>query len=334
MVHQREFLVSTSVSLDAMNYITSEQHFQPHVRIRKWFYRSVFWVLSLLILVALLRQADWRYTYAQLVNTPTEVLLICALGWLCSFLFRAIRFQAEWKDFGKISMGSALRLTFIHNAAVVLVPFRVGELGYPVLVRQLLNVSWQQCIRSLLWLRFQDGVVLMVLALLLLPFFSPELRMACLLFGIGAVLFLKPWWMRVLRSRHFVVRQLRAFLHQRSNAWGWFWSVANWSVKLFAVALLLQSLTGLLTVQTMRGALTGELSALLPLTGPAGFGTYEAGVWAGLSLPWLDMKNLMASVFISHLFFLMISLLGAVFFLVLEVFQPTGFNVSSKDVHG
>ena len=47
---------------------------------------------------------------------------------------------------------------------------------------------------------------------------------------------------------------------------------------------MLSNLTGLESLQTVRGALTGELSALLPLTGPAGLGTYEAGVWTGLGL--------------------------------------------------
>jgi hypothetical protein len=31
----------------------------------------------------------------------------------------------------------------------------------------------------------------------------------------------------------------------------------------------------------LRAALGGELGALMPLQGPAGLGTYEAGVWAG-----------------------------------------------------
>ena len=151
-----------------MKYFTSEKQFEPHVRVRKWFYRIVFWTLSLLILLALLRNTDWAFTFSQLLNIPITVLLFCTLGWLCSFLFRAIRFKSEWHQFGNITMASALRLAFLHNAAVVLVPFRVGELGYPVLVRQLVNASWQQCIRSLLWLRFQDGVVLLMLAFLIL----------------------------------------------------------------------------------------------------------------------------------------------------------------------
>lgn len=316
-----------------MKYVISEKNFEPHVRIRKWFYRLVFWMLALLLLMALIRHSDWSLTVSRLMDVPKTVLVICTLGWLSSFLFRAFRFRGEWDAHGKISLWDSLSLTFLHNAAVILVPFRVGELGYPVLVQKLLNVSLQQCIRSLLWLRFQDGIVLLSLAFLLLPFLSPELRIAGLLVFVTLCLVTQKWWLRLLRSRHFLIRQVRAFLHQRSSPWGWFWSAANWIVKLLVVSLMLSNLTGLDTLQTLRGALAGELSALLPLTGPAGLGTYEAGVWTGLGLTWQEMKGLMGSVLLTHLFFLCISLLGAVVALSFNALALENFKPKQGGVH-
>jgi hypothetical protein len=69
-----------------MKYLISEKQFEPHVRIRKWFYRLVFWMLALMLLLALVRHSDWRLTFASLVEVPKTVLLICTLGWLSSFL--------------------------------------------------------------------------------------------------------------------------------------------------------------------------------------------------------------------------------------------------------
>ena len=316
-----------------MKYVISEKNFEPHVRIRKWFYRLVFWMLALLLLMALIRHSDWSLTVSRLMDVPKTVLVICTLGWLSSFLFRAFRFKGEWVAHGKISLWDSLSLTFLHNAAVILVPFRVGELGYPVLVQKLLNVSLQQCIRSLLWLRLQDGIVLLSLAFLLLPFLSAELRIAGLLVFVTLCLVTQKWWLRLLRSRHFLIRQVRAFLHQRSSPWGWFWSAANWIVKLLVVSLMLSNLTGLDTLQTLRGALAGELSALLPLTGPAGLGTYEAGVWTGLGLTWQEMKGLMGSVLLTHLFFLCISLLGAVVALSFNALALENFKPKQGGVH-
>ena len=316
-----------------MKYVISEKNFEPHVRIRKWFYRLVFWMLALLLLMALIRHSDWSLTFSRLMDVPKTVLVICTLGWLSSFLFRAFRFKGEWDAHGKISLWDSLSLTFLHNAAVILVPFRVGELGYPVLVQKLLNVSLQQCIRSLLWLRLQDGIVLLSLAFLLLPFLSTELRIAGLSVVVTLCLATQKWWLRLLRSRHFLIRQVRAFLHQRSSPWGWFWSAANWIVKLLVVSLMLSNLTGLDTLQTLRGALAGELSALLPLTGPAGLGTYEAGVWTGLGLTWQEMKGLMGSVLLTHLFFLCISLLGAVVALSFNALALENFKPKQGGVH-
>ena len=286
-----------------------------------------------MLLLALVRHSDWNLTFSRLSEVPKLVLAICTLGWLSSFLFRAFRFKAEWKAQGKINLWDALSLTFLHNAAVILVPFRVGELGYPVLVQKLLNVSFQQCIRSLLWLRLQDGIVLLSLAFLLLPFLSADLRISIFLLVVVLCFMTKKWWLRLLRSRHFLIRQVRAFLHQRSSPWGWVWSAANWIVKLLAVSLLLSNLTSLDSLQTLRGALTGELSALLPLTGPAGLGTYEAGVWTGLGLTWQEMKGLMGSVLLTHLFFLCISLLGAVVALSFNALAVENFKSKQGGVH-
>ena len=311
-----------------MRHLVSEQQFEPHVRVRKWFYRISFWILAVFLLIALVRKSDWKNTFESLIEIPMHLIFALALGWTLSFFFRACRFQSEWKSQGNISLIAALRLTVLHNAAVVLVPFRVGELGYPVLVRELMNVSWQQCIRSLLWLRFQDGVVLLGFVFLFLPFHTIQFRLLCLGVLILMLKATKKWWMRVLRSRHFLAQQFRSFLHQRSDSSGWFWSIANWTCKLIVVSVLLNQLTGLALLQSMHGALSGELSALLPITGPAGLGTYEAGVWGGLGLPWTEMKHFMSSVLITHLFFLSISLAWSGLFLLLDSFQSSSPSIN------
>lgn len=304
-----------------MNMLVSENNFEPHVRIRKWFYRISFWLLALVLLFALIRHANWNLTLSLLLDLPIATILFCAGVWILSFVFRAIRFQSEWKNAGRIPFIAALRATVLHNAAVLLVPFRVGELGYPVLVRELINVPWQQCVRSLLWLRFQDGVVLMTLALLILPNISLALRFSILILTVVALLSTRRYWLNLLRSRHFVISQLRTFLHQRSDGWGWLWSICNWVCKLLVVSWMIKSLTHLEIIQSLKGALTGELSALLPLTGPAGFGTYEAGVWSGIGLPWSQLNQLMASIFVTHIFFLSVSLLLALIFVLQDIFK-------------
>ncbi len=315
-----------------MTHLPIEKNLDPHIRLRKWFYRITFWALALSLLMALLRKTDWHATLSILLGMPVQVIVFCAAGWYASFLFRALRFQTEWQYSGRIAFFDALKVTFIHNAAVVLVPFRVGEFGYPMLVRRLLPVTWQQCIRSLLWLRLQDGTVLLSISFLLVPIGDNYIKLGALAFAALLIALTRQHWLKLLRSRHFMVQQMRAFLHQRSDWRGWVLSVANWLVKLCVVSVMLQQFMNVTQIQAVRGALTGELSALLPLTGPAGLGTYELGVWSGLGLSWSEMQLLVSSVLFTHLFFLALSLGGA---LIAYAFNDSLFVVNtSREVHG
>src|SRR5690606_21137723 len=70
--------------------------------------------------------------------------------------------------------------------------------------------------------------------------------------------------------------------HHRWPAWAF--TAGNWMVKLAAGALLLSAIAQVPPATGWAGALGGELAAVVPLQGPAGFGTYEAGVWAGFAL--------------------------------------------------
>jgi hypothetical protein len=62
-------------------------------------------------------------------------------------------------------------------------------------------------------------------------------------------------------------------------------------------------------------------------------GTYEAGVWTGLGLAWQEMKGLMGSVLLTHLFFLCISLLGAVVAVSFNALALENFKPKQSGVH-
>ncbi|HET8870218.1 MAG TPA: hypothetical protein VFM48_07215, partial [Aquabacterium sp.] len=87
------------------------------------------------------------------------------------------------------------------------------------------------------------------------------------------------------RRIHGVLAKLRAALtestHHQPMAWAL--TAANWCLKLSAGAFLLSAITHTTWAEAWAGALGGELAAVVPLQGPAGFGTYEMGVWAGMA---------------------------------------------------
>lgn len=199
----------------------------------------------------------------------------------------------------------ALRVILMHNAAVNLLPMRAGELSFPWLASRELQLSLPRAVACLLWMRVQDLVVLLLLGLLLWPGLDWALRLGALASLAGAwhvgSWMLKRWFLthaelaceaspgagqavRPGRIRLLLQRMRAALLepaHHRPLAWGL--TLANWGLKLAAGACLLSAISTAPWPTAWAGALGGELAAIVPVQGPAGFGTYEAGVWAGFA---------------------------------------------------
>ncbi|MBP7502551.1 MAG: hypothetical protein KA784_07175, partial [Aquabacterium sp.] len=195
----------------------------------------------------------------------------------------------------------ALRVILMHNAAVNLLPMRAGELSFPWLASRELNLPLPRAVACLLWMRVQDLIVLIALGVLLwpgVPLLWRGAALAAMVLGWWGV----SWGMRRWYGHHpephtdpatlsnagkvaQVLFRLRHALlepaHHRPMAW--LLTLANWSVKLAAGAFLLSAISGSNWGTAWAGALGGELAAVVPLQGPAGFGTYEAGVWAGMA---------------------------------------------------
>lgn len=195
----------------------------------------------------------------------------------------------------------ALRVILMHNAAVNLLPMRAGELSFPWLASRELNLPLARAVACLLWMRVQDLIVLIALGVLLwpgVPLLWRGAALAAMVLGWWVVSWgLRRWYghhpepatetntprtggkvtQLLSRLRHALLEPA----HHRPMAW--LLTLANWSVKLAAGACLLSAITGSNWGTAWAGALGGELAAVVPLQGPAGFGTYEAGVWAGMA---------------------------------------------------
>ena len=82
---------------------------------------------------------------------------IMVLGMLLSYSLRAWRIRGEFADIPQMNLSLALRIVLAHTALVNVLPMRSGELGFPWLMRRILNVPWLDASASLLWLRMQIG---------------------------------------------------------------------------------------------------------------------------------------------------------------------------------
>ncbi len=203
----------------------------------------------------------------------------------------------------------ALRVILLHNAAVNLLPMRAGELSFPWLAARELRLPMSRALVCLMWMRLQDLAVLAGLGLALWPGLPPIARISGLL-GLG-LCWHGAWWLLKQLLNHAslgkqttaagwrgLALKLKAAMlepsHHRPAAWGL--TLANWTLKLAAGATLLSAISQISWPVAWAGALGGELAAIFPLQGPAGFGTYEAGVWAGVAALLERQSPLLAQV--------------------------------------
>lgn len=266
--------------------------------------KGLAWALGLGLLVWLLGRTPLEQAKTALLapDALTWALTICGL--LSSYVLRATRLQvvlnleghtrAPHKWLGLRT--DALRVILMHNAAINLLPMRAGELSFPWLAARELGMPVPRAVACLLWMRVQDVLVLIFLGLMLWPGFSWLMRLS----GLGAMvlawkviaLLIRGWLSRHAHETTEGTSRMGRLLHRLQQALiepehhhplAWLATLANWSLKLAAGATLLSAVSTAPWGIAWAGALGGELAAIVPLQGPAGFGTYEAGVWAGMA---------------------------------------------------
>lgn len=265
---------------------------------------ALAWAVGLALLAWLLGRTPLEQVSQALTRPHWSTWALTLVALLGSYGLRAARLQVvldldaaqrpvkRWLGLRT----DALRVILMHNAAVNLLPMRAGELSFPWLASRELGLPLPRAVACLMWMRVQDLAMLMLLGVALWP--GPTWAQR----GLALLLIVMGWQLaRWLLTRWFaqhsthaqskaegmgaLLQRLRVALlepaHHRPAAW--VLTLANWSLKLAAGASLLSAISTAPWMTSWAGALGGELAAIVPLQGPAGFGTYEAGVWAGMA---------------------------------------------------
>ena len=178
---------------------------------------------------------------------------------------RAARLHAEWQPRTGARYAECLQLFLLHNAAAAWLPMRSGEAGYPLWLHRRWQVPPGESLRSLLWLRVQDALVLALLSAALWAALAADWPATAALATAA------------LATGVVVAAGVR--LTHRGSWRGWLCCLGNWVVKLAVIAAMLAAVSALPAAAALRGAVGGEWAGVLPLQAPGGLGSYEASVW-------------------------------------------------------
>jgi len=275
---------------------------------------ALAWAILLGLVVWVTRKVSFEELASSLRPPPFWALAIPLAGMAASYAFRGLRIHAELSRRHPVTRGQCLRVMLLHNTAVNLVPMRGGEAAYPLLVNRQLGVPLGQALASLVWIRSQDMLLLSLMVVGFLPGVPAWAKALLVAVGLGTVLSLIALLQRFVARRGGGPAPASRFLRMglaalealseapRHGVAGWVYGSASWAVKFLALGLLLSRLGGFSLVDATAGALGGELAGILPIQGPAGFGTYEAGVWAGVALYGRAALRIAAPAVAVHLF--------------------------------
>lgn len=284
------------------------------------------WLIGIVIFVGFIFWIEYQFSWKELLKPwrtfPSQTILTAIFLLFLSYALRTIRIFDYFYQEMKNQFHACLRLVLIHNFFNNLLPLRSGEIAFPVLMKRDFDVPATQSVTALLWLRFLDFHLLMIIGSIVLwvEFFMP-------LWGIPLLIILItiPLWFLILekRMRQWICKRegrLFGLLQKLINGlppthaifWrAWMWTILNWMVKLFVFAWILKSFVDISYTTALISSITGELSSVLPVHGLAGMGTYETGVLAGLIPMGTDLESALRGAVNLHLFVFSTSVLSA-----------------------
>ncbi|MEC7380396.1 MAG: lysylphosphatidylglycerol synthase transmembrane domain-containing protein [Pseudomonadota bacterium] len=266
----------------------------------------------------------WRNVLEPLVNLPAVLLLQMLLLLFLTYLVRALRLYSYFRPATIGRFGLSLSIMLTHNVLNHLLPARVGEVSLPVLLRQHLGVDLARGTAALVWFRLLDLHALLFIAACAVAFswdsfpglvaIGPGLSATVLLLVVGAFALL-PVLLFVLLGRGVrtstkTTSAQKGLISRLSEGvpttfgeflLSWLWTSLTWLVKLLTLAWLLATLLDISLLAAAVGVAGGELTAVLPVHAPGGFGTYAAGIVTAL-LPFaVDTNRAIAAAANTHL---------------------------------
>lgn len=111
------------------------------------------------------------FAHVRWWTVPTYVIFVGAMTY-----FRAVRWRFLLRKVADVPMGRLLSVSFVGFAAILLLPFRLGEFVRPAMLREKGKISFSAATGSIIADRVVDGLylsIVLAIALLLVPTADP-----------------------------------------------------------------------------------------------------------------------------------------------------------------
>lgn len=284
------------------------------------------WLLGFTLLAGLVLWVHWAVGWPQLLAPwrtfpPSQLALLLLLTAL-SYGLRAVRVYDYSLDLLRGNFLGVLRLSVVHNTLNNLLPMRLGELAFPLLMKRYFGQGYVASSVTLAWIRVLDLHFLGLLALVFLYQAETDplwLALVLLwLFLVPGMYWGHGWVQRHMAGRRGRIPDLlnRVLGHIPENGWRflriWLWTALSWGLKFLAFTAVVLHFVDTDVWRAVLGTVGAELSSVLPVHGVAGSGSYELAMAAVLLPLGLDMQSVLKAAVNLHLY-----LLGANLFLVL-----------------
>jgi len=281
------------------------------------------WLIGGTLLAALVAAVHftvgWGPLLAPWIAFPPLLIVWLVLLTAASYALRAVRVYDYFSPRFAGHFIHVLRLSVLHNTANNLLPMRAGEMVFPWLMRRYFGHGFLDAAASLMWIRVLDLHFLGLVGIFIL-----YLRQASWVWWAAGILWVAGLSLLALIGRAGASPRLagtgrvRKVLRLLAGAvprdpWliarVYFWTMATWTLKFIAFAIVLRHFVPVDFWRVMAGVMGAELSSVLPLHGIAGSGSYELAAVAALVPLGVDAKLALTGAVNLHLFLLGTTLL-------------------------
>ncbi len=260
--------------------------------------------ISFILLYLLLSKTDINKYIEIGKNIQIEYLIIALVLYTFVLIVRAVRFRVLLKN--KTSLSNMLDIVFVYNFLNYLLPFKLGELSYPFLIKKTKQGDYKEAFSSFIVARLFDFVVIVLMLFIGLIFSNPLkldynksffftlvflLSLICVIYSLFNPLFLisvleKIWKNKILKLNFFANIKKNTFLFLKSFMSYkkketifsvFFLSLLSFGLGFFCYFFLIISLGFYLPLSILLFVVPmGVLSGIIPFGGIANFGTFES----------------------------------------------------------